>query len=607
MNTHAGQTQENKSQSVSNDVSQKQSSGVFTFQFLDNRSEAVSQQKLQDKINNSPQVSRQRVFKDMAGNSQQAKQAAQLQSMADNHAAQQLQTIKMKKNCTSLPDNLTTGIESLSEISLDDVKVHRNSDKPAQLQVHAYAQGIDIHLCPEQEKHLPHEAWHVVPLKQGRVKPTLQMKGKVNINDDVELDKGVNIMGEKALQLRVDSKSIMNPEDDNLHKSQVSPLNLNIFCDVIQGVFVYSFLAHEIIDANKKDDKYYEDIGFIRVINPSGGFVWADRRNVEYAKKLLDYPPNTTNTEMSEVHTFTISAPTHDRNWQLSTGYDARINCITEALDIILTTYDPSRLYILTAPEYFFAAQKTDSHFMDKDEFDCISGRLQSIASGLPSNLLMVPGTIGYSVVISEEELKSEVDQLKIKHEQLLNYVSSYKVVEKNKDNLSLYDRKSVEKEYESYWSYEIKYLGKASAKKLFNRALVFYNQTMETYEKMFESVEGETDKGKDVNGTIFEHGTAPFIREYNGIKVALQVCSDYAYESLRGLEVEPDIQLVPASNYGPTEGFQQAKALLKADSNGSMVIRMGEEGSKEAQEPDKVWALHSTEKTTLSYHSIIN
>ena len=40
MNTHADKTQENKSQSVSNETSQKQSSGESTFQFVDNRPEA---------------------------------------------------------------------------------------------------------------------------------------------------------------------------------------------------------------------------------------------------------------------------------------------------------------------------------------------------------------------------------------------------------------------------------------------------------------------------------------------------------------------------------------------------------------------------------------
>ena len=61
---------------------------------------------------------------------------------------------------------------------MDDVKVHYNSDKPTKLGAHAYAQGTDIHLGKGQEKHLPHEAWHVVQQKEGRVKPTVQKKKK---------------------------------------------------------------------------------------------------------------------------------------------------------------------------------------------------------------------------------------------------------------------------------------------------------------------------------------------------------------------------------------------------------------------------------------------
>ncbi len=101
-------------------------------------------------------------------------------------------------NKTGLPAQLKSGIESLSGLSMDDVKVHRNSSKPTQLQAHAYAQGTDIHLGPGQERHLPHEAWHVVQQKQGRVKPTMQLKGAFQINDEEGLEREADVMGEKA-------------------------------------------------------------------------------------------------------------------------------------------------------------------------------------------------------------------------------------------------------------------------------------------------------------------------------------------------------------------------------------------------------------------------
>lgn len=102
-----------------------------------------------------------------------------------------------RPNNTGLPDNLKSGIENLSGYSMDDVKVHYNSDKPVQLNALAYAQGTDIHLAPSQEKHLPHEAWHIVQQKQGRVKPTVQMQG-VQVNDDKWLEKEADNMGKSS-------------------------------------------------------------------------------------------------------------------------------------------------------------------------------------------------------------------------------------------------------------------------------------------------------------------------------------------------------------------------------------------------------------------------
>ncbi|MTI88298.1 MAG: DUF4157 domain-containing protein [Balneolaceae bacterium] len=108
---------------------------------------------------------------------------------------------QLKPNHTGLPNNLKSGIEQLSGYSMDGVKVHYNSNKPAQLNAHAYAQGTNIHLASGQEKHLPHEAWHVVQQKQGRVKPTLQTHG-VSINDDKRLEQEADRMGVKALQMK---------------------------------------------------------------------------------------------------------------------------------------------------------------------------------------------------------------------------------------------------------------------------------------------------------------------------------------------------------------------------------------------------------------------
>lgn len=89
-------------------------------------------------------------------------------------------------------------MEAMSGIALDEVRVHRNSDKPAQLQAHAFAQGRDIHLGPGHEEHLPHEAWHVVQQMQGRVRPTIQLAG-TQVNDDGGLESEADVMGARSI------------------------------------------------------------------------------------------------------------------------------------------------------------------------------------------------------------------------------------------------------------------------------------------------------------------------------------------------------------------------------------------------------------------------
>ena len=202
MSEHADQTEENKSKSVASSVAQMKTSGEPTFELLDTRSQAVAQMKLQEMANNSPQVSQLQSFQEIANNSSQTRQVAQLQAMADAFSAQQSPTIQRQENNKGLPDTLKLGMENLSGLSLDDVKVYRNSDKPAQLNAHAYAQGTDIHLGPGQEKHLPHELGHVVQQKKGRVKATKQLKGKFQINDDSGLEKEADLLGARALQMK---------------------------------------------------------------------------------------------------------------------------------------------------------------------------------------------------------------------------------------------------------------------------------------------------------------------------------------------------------------------------------------------------------------------
>jgi hypothetical protein len=102
-----------------------------------------------------------------------------------------------QEQVTGLSDTLKARIEKLSGIPMDDVKVHYNSPKPIQIGALAYTQGTNIYIAPGQEQHLPHEVWHVVQQKQGRVMPTVQAQ-RVGVNDDAGLEHEATVMGQKA-------------------------------------------------------------------------------------------------------------------------------------------------------------------------------------------------------------------------------------------------------------------------------------------------------------------------------------------------------------------------------------------------------------------------
>jgi len=109
------------------------------------------------------------------------------------------QRVPAAGSAKALPSGLRAGIESLSGMDMSAVRVHYASPLPSRLSALAYAQGSHIHLARGEERHLPHEAWHVVQQRQGRVKPTLQDQG-VPINDDAALEREADTMGAHAAQ-----------------------------------------------------------------------------------------------------------------------------------------------------------------------------------------------------------------------------------------------------------------------------------------------------------------------------------------------------------------------------------------------------------------------
>jgi len=126
---------------------------------------------------------------------EKARAAAALQRGVGNRRAGRM--LEAAARPGALPEPLKSGIENLSGLAMDDVRVNRNSPKPAALGALAITRGSDIHLGPGQEATLPHEAWHVAQQKAGRVRPTVQMSGHA-VNDDPALEREADIMGARA-------------------------------------------------------------------------------------------------------------------------------------------------------------------------------------------------------------------------------------------------------------------------------------------------------------------------------------------------------------------------------------------------------------------------
>jgi len=203
MNTHApmqkNKTTGHSAEALSNKATQTKVEGAP----LNNLSKTSALHQFQTMTNNSQRVAQLHALKDALNQksrmfTREPRYAiAQLADAGERYSAQPITA----PNNTGLPPRLKSGIESLSGMSMDHVKVHFNSAKPAQLNAHAYAQGSDIHVAPGQERHLPHEAWHVVQQQQGRVQPTMQLKDGMSINDNQGLEREADVMGAKAMAL----------------------------------------------------------------------------------------------------------------------------------------------------------------------------------------------------------------------------------------------------------------------------------------------------------------------------------------------------------------------------------------------------------------------
>ncbi|WP_063833108.1 DUF4157 domain-containing protein [Aureispira sp. CCB-QB1] len=147
-----------------------------------------------DFVDNSTEAIRMRQFQSDVDNNNENKELSDYQDSISKTS---------KPNKTGIPDDLKASIESLSGYSLDDVKVHYNSDKPAQIGAYAYTEGNNIYIGPGQEEHLAHELWHVIQQKQGNVKPNTELGTGTLANTETSLEDQATRMGDKAKKTEI--------------------------------------------------------------------------------------------------------------------------------------------------------------------------------------------------------------------------------------------------------------------------------------------------------------------------------------------------------------------------------------------------------------------
>ena len=187
---------------VARTIQQKQDGGG-ALQFVDNRMVNTLLQRVGLEDEEGFQMKTAQLQSDEEEDTLQGKFEPTVQRVEDDEEGLQMKAdtvFQQKPNNTGLPDNLKAGVESLSGFSMDDVKVHYNSSHPATVQALAYTQGTDIHVAPGQERHLPHEAWHVAQQLAGRVEPTTEVGG-MPVNDNIGLEHEADVMGARANSL----------------------------------------------------------------------------------------------------------------------------------------------------------------------------------------------------------------------------------------------------------------------------------------------------------------------------------------------------------------------------------------------------------------------
>lgn len=130
----------------------------------------------------------------------------------------------------ALPAHIRTHHETASGVSLHDAQVFRNSPLPERWNAEALTFGRRVFLGPGKERHLAHEAWHVVQQKRKAVHADFRI-GKTGVNTSARFENEADRMGALAESHR--TADVMPVETTPRSGMRTAAAG------VVQGVFVH--------------------------------------------------------------------------------------------------------------------------------------------------------------------------------------------------------------------------------------------------------------------------------------------------------------------------------------------------------------------------------
>ncbi|MFF2751277.1 DUF4157 domain-containing protein [Kitasatospora sp. NPDC058048] len=203
--------------------------------------------------------------------------------------------------------------------------------------------------------------------------------------------------------------------------------------------------------------------------------------------------------------------------------------------------YDPEHVYIFTAPEYYFSGEGT--HFLSAEKAAGVDDWLADRLAGLPSNYLVVPGTIGRRRDLDEQGSDlARADQRK-----------GRELIQDEVDGGNEYAELSAA-ELEEVWEQGPALDGSGNVTVFDNYARVFQGgQGPKTYTKRFEAPRegGAPDRSpEEVEQGFFAIGKENFETTVKGVQIRLQICSDNAAESLWNAPYE-GVHILVAAHFG--------------------------------------------------------